>query len=227
MSRNLYPEDIYLSPCFAIKRFLGLRDEYGDLEAVTNGEYKPEREMWITGVFLLGIGLLTGKEYWLRPNREDSAPDIFAISPVGSKKGVVAETQNIEIFEYESHSKGTLIEAIRGKLSGKAYTDNYLLLCYVHDRAGEEFNTKEVCEAVKSISPNISQIWVLTNTLGTVNTEHVMVQVFPNYILRRYNYIELCKSSKQIEMIKARRDLTKITTEVEFEPLGKYILKLP
>ena len=55
MARQQYPQDIYLSPPFAIKRFLGLRQKHGDKAAVTKSEYKPEREAWITGVFLLGL----------------------------------------------------------------------------------------------------------------------------------------------------------------------------
>lgn len=227
MSRGLYPEDIYLSPRFAIKRFLGLRDKYGNSEAITNVEFKPERELWITGVFMLGIGQITGKEYWLRPNREDSAPDIYAISMEGSSSGVKAEIQNIEVFEYGPHSESGLVGAIRDKLKNKAYTDNYLLLCYVHDRVGEEFKTKDVFEAVKGINPKISQIWVLTNILNVINSEHAIVQVFPNYTARRYDYAELCRLNKQIDMIRARMDLTKKTTEVEFKPLGEYVLKLP
>lgn len=227
MSRKQYPDDIYLSPCFAIKRFLGLRDKHGDKEAILRGEFKPEREMWVTGVFLLGISQLTKKEYWLRVNIEDTAPDTFAISLIDAERGVTAEIQNIEIFEYESHAKMDLTEAIKKKLANKTYPDNYLLLCYVHGRAGEEFKPKRVFEAVKTFNPQVAQIWILANVLSDDSADHVVVRIFPNLLMKKFDYLELCKISKQIEMIRARRDLRKKITKVEFEPLGDYILKLP
>lgn len=227
MARKQYPEDIYLSPCFAIKRFMGLRQKHGDLNAVTKTEFKPEREMWISGVFLLGISQLTNKKYWLRPNNEDTAPDTFAITLLNSKKGVTAEIQNIEIFEYGKHVKVDIVTAIKQKLFNKNYPENYLLLCYIHDRGGEEFKPRDIFEAVKNINPKIAQIWVLIGVAESTSTDHVIVQVFPHLVTKKFDYIDLCKKLNQKEMIRGRRDLTKKTTEVEFEPLGKFILKLP
>lgn len=228
MARNQYPDDIYLSPCFAIKRFLGLRDKHGDRDALTKAEFKPEREMWITGVFLLGISQLTQKEYWLQPNTEDTAPDTLAISLVEAKRGVTAEIQNIEIFEYEKHAKASLTVAIKKKLKGKAYPDNYLLLCYIHGRPGEALKVKEIFESVKKIKPTISQVWLLTSILSDDSSSmHVITQVFPHLIVKKFDYLELCKSRTQKEIIQAKRDLTKKTMKVEFKPLGGLILRLP
>lgn len=224
MARKIYPDDVYFSPPFAIKRFLGVREKHGDKAAVTKGEYKPEREAWITGVFLLGLSKLAKREFWLRINNDDTAPDTFTISFVETEKGVMAEIQYVEIFEYEKHSTTDLVGAITNKLKGKAYPDNYILLCYVHDRTGEIFNTKELYEKMKNFNTKIAEIWILANILSETNSEHVIFQVFPDENGCKFDYIKEYKKSTQKEMINPKRGSAK---KVEFTPMGKAILKLP
>lgn len=224
MARKIYPNDVYFSPSFAIKRFLGLREKYGDKAAVTKSEYKPEREAWITGVFLLGLSKIAKREFWLKINNDDTAPDTYTISFVETEKGVTAEIQCVEIFEYEKHSKTDLVRAISDKLNGKAYPDNYILLCYIHDRTGEIFNTREVFEKMKNFDTNIAEIWVLANILSPANSEHVIFQVFPKENGCKFDYVEEYKQSIQKEMINPKRGMAK---KIEFTPMGKTILKLP
>lgn len=224
MARKQYPLDIYFSPSFAIKRFLGLRQKYGDKIAVTKSEFKPEREAWMTAVFLLGLSKLSSREFWLRINNEDSAPDIITVSFIESDKGVVAEMQNVEIFEYEAHANTDLTGALKNKLSGKTYPDDYILLCYVHDRKGEIFNTKDVYEKVKELNPKIAEVWVLSSVLCPSGSEHVIFQAFPKPNVCKFDYIEEYKNSKQKELIHARRGFTK---KINFVTMGKFILKLP
>lgn len=228
MARNQYPPDVFLSPAFAIKRFQGLREKHGNKKALSEVEFKPEREMWITGVFLLGIGDLTHKQYWLRPNNEDTTPDTYSISLLASDKGATAEMQNIEIFEYENHNKNTLIEAITKKLDNKAYPDDYTLLCYIHDRGGEKLTPIEIVKQVKKIKPKIAQIWILANVLNPLTSnEHMLIQVYPEPIVYKFDYLEAIKKQNQVEMIHAKKDLRKMIKEVIFEPIGLHILKLP
>ena len=224
MARKIYPTNVYFSPAFAIKRFLGLRQKHGDYKAITKSEFKPEREAWITGVFLLGLSKLAKREFWLRANTEDSAPDVFTISFVETIKGVTAEMQNIEIFEYESHAQTDLVGAIKDKLKGKVYPDNYILLCYIHDRMGEVFNTNELLDKVILLNPKVAEVWVLTNILGPTNTEHVIFQVFPVSNGYRFDYLKEFRNSNQIEMINPHRGSTK---KIEFISMGKAIFKLP
>jgi hypothetical protein len=224
MARKQYPIDVYLSPPFAIKRFLGLRQKHGDKAAVTKSEYKPEREAWITGVFLLGLSKIAKREFWLRVNTEDTVPDVYTISFVETARGVTAEMQNVEVFEYESHAHTDIIGAIENKLKGKVYPDNYILLCYVHDRTGEVFNTNEIYERVKVLNLKIAEVWVLANILTPTNAEHVIFQVFPTANGCKFDYLEECKNSKQKDMINAKRGSAK---KIEFIPMGKAILRLP
>jgi hypothetical protein len=224
MARKLYSSEIYLSPSFAIKRFLGLRQKYGDKAALTKSEFKPEREAWITAVFLLGLGKLAGREFWLRPNNEDSAPDVITVSFAESDEGVVAQMQNVEIFEYESHAETDLAGAIKNKLSGKAYPDDYILLCYVHSRAGETFSTKEIFEKVSRVDPKVSEVWVLSSILSPTSSEHVVFQAFPKYNVYKFDYLDELKASRQRELIHTKKGFVK---QIEFVPMGKYIFKLP
>ncbi len=224
MARKIYPDDVYFSPSFAIKRFLGLREKHGDKATVTKSEYKPEREAWITGVFLLGLSKIAKREFWLRINNDDTAPDTFTISFVETEKGVAAEIQCVEIFEYEKHSKTDLVGAITDKLRGKAYSDNFILLCYVHDRTGEIFNTREIFKKMKNFDTKIAEIWVLANILSPTNSEYVIFQVFPDENGCKFDYVEEYKNNKQNEMINPKRGATR---KIEFTPMGKAILRLP
>lgn len=224
MARKQYPHDVYISPPFAIKRFLGLREKYGDLAAVTKSEYKPEREAWITGVFLLGLSKLAKKEFWLRVNQEDTAPDTFTISFKETNRGVAIVIQNVEIFEYEKHARTNIINAIKNKLVGKAYPNNFILLCYIHSRSGETFDTQEMYKKVISLKPNIAEIWMLANIQSATNTEHVVFQVWPTPNGCKFDYVEEYKKSTQKDMIHVRRGWT---NKIEFVPMGKWVLKLP
>src|SRR5260221_2514347 len=112
------PADTYLSPFFIARRFEAIRKKYGDEEALKLGKLKAEREIWITAAFTLGLSKLTGKIFWVAANAEDSTPDTYAVSFLGKGKGQVKEIKNIEIFEWEDHSKDSLMEAIHRKLKG-------------------------------------------------------------------------------------------------------------
>lgn len=223
MARENYPDNVFISPCFAIKRFLGLREKYGDRKAVTNNRFKPEREAWIAGVFLAGFGQRVKREYWLRMCKEET-PDIIAVSFTGGTNGVVMELQNIEIFEYERHFKGSLVESIKEKLAGKAYPDDYTLLCYAHSRTGESFDTKEIFEELKKQRINTADLWIILSPMGENYSEHVAFRGYPAPALINFDYAQVCRTTKQVEMIKPSRGLDK---EVKFTPLGKYVLKLP
>lgn len=132
--------------------------------------------------------------------------------------------QNVEIFEYESHSNTDLVGAVKNKLSGKAYPDNYILLCYVHGRSGEIFKTKDIYKKVKKINLRIAEVWVLANILSPTNSEHVIFQIYPKHNAYRFDYLEECKTSKQKELIHTRRGSTQ---KIKFVPMGKHVLKLP
>ncbi len=226
MARRFYPENIYISPCFAIKRFVGLRQKYGNMAALTKSEFKPEREAWITGVFLLGLTKISGRKFWLRINNEDNSPDTVTMSPVERDKGVVAEMQNVEIFGYGPHSKDDLVAAIQRKLRLKAYSDNYILLCYVYGRTGEVFNTREIFTRVNSLNPRpkIAEIWVLANLSGNKSSEHVIFQVFPRENGMTFDYLKMCRDCNQEEIINPSRGMAK---KVEFIPKGKVHFRLP
>lgn len=222
-----YPPDIYISPGFAIKRMMGFRQKYGNTRALTDGSFQKEREMWIAGVFLLDMERITKKEYWLKPVQNSGTPDILALHLFPSEIGATAEFQEIEIFEYESHFKGSLIDAIKSKLSRKSYPENYILLGYFHHRPGEVFKPYEISQQVHSLSPNLSQIWILGSIQSKVPHTYTVVQLYPKNIYHNFDYMADFSATKQHELIRAKRDLTRKTNRIEFEPLGRFILPLP
>ncbi len=206
---------------------IGLRQKYGDIKALTDGRFKREREMWIAGVFLLAMERITQKEYWLRTVEEASTPDIMTINLSPSPSGSLAEFQNIEIFEYEGHFRGDLAEAIKSKLSNKSYPDDYALLSYFHGRTGETLKPHEISREVSKFSPKLSQIWIMGSIRSENPYTYTVTQLFPEHIYHNFDYMAAFKETRQRELIRARRDLTKKTLDIEFEALGQVILPLP
>lgn len=174
-------------------------------QVVTKRRFQPEREAWIAGAFLLGYSQLTGQDWWLRVNPEDSAPDIFAATFRESEHGPVKETLDIEIFEYEQHAKGDLAEAIARKLAGKAYPTHYRLVCYVHHRPGEPFTPGVVAEAVKATQPRVAEIWVVASIVGPSPTSYATVRLFPDALIHPFDHEGACSQAKQPDIAKVRR----------------------
>ena len=226
-SKRLYPENIFVSPGLAIKRMIGLRQKHGDTKALTDGKFKREREMWIAGVFLLAMARITRKEYWLRTVEEAPTPDIITINLSPTANGSLAEFQNVEIFEYESHFQGDMVDAIRSKLSKKSYPDNYALLCYFHGRTGEVLKPHEISNEISKLSPKLSQIWIMGSIRSENPHTYTVTQLFPERIYHNFDYKAALNETSQKELIRARRDLTKKTLSVDFEDLGKVLLPLP
>ncbi|MEO6508332.1 MAG: hypothetical protein ABIO02_00100 [Patescibacteria group bacterium] len=201
MKKKDIPDDLYFSPSHIIHKFQELIDYHGSDKILRGGEYKLEREAWIAAVFLLGLKNITEKDYWLRVFNEDSTPDVIAFSPVKMRDGIMAAMHNIEIFEYESHSPSDLTAAVNKKLK-KKYPDHYLLLGYGHHRSGEALDPEIVFQAVKELKPNLESIWFMSSIETNDTENYVLLQLHPYKNQKSFDYLKLCRESKQKKIIK-------------------------
>ncbi|MBI2909297.1 MAG: hypothetical protein HYX92_16755 [Chloroflexi bacterium] len=204
MAKKQYPEDLYMSPCLAIKRFAGLRAKYGETAVKTRGDLQQDREAWVTAVFLLGVGKRTAGHYWLRSSQADP-PDTLAVTFLQGQRGVEQQLYHIEVFEYEEHRTLSLTDAIKEKLDAKVYPDYYHVVGYVHGRRGQEFNVKEAADTVKVFAPKVASIWILFSTAGAASASYALASVFPEPDLIRFDYEEECDKTSQADFLTSRR----------------------
>jgi hypothetical protein len=202
--RPQIPRGLYFSPCFQLKRFVDLLEKHG-VAALTARQFQAEREAWIGAMFLLGYSQLTKQDWWLI-QAEDDPPDIIALALEEGSRGPVAERLNIEIFEYEQNSPmNDLVGTIQRKLAGKAYPADYQLVCYVHHHEGEPFNPGEAAEQVQALNPRIRDIWVVASIMSQNPAEYVLVRLFPQPLVHRFDYRQACSGTKQPDIVEPKR----------------------
>lgn len=204
MSKQKSPVGDFFSPCFQFSRFVGLQQKHG-AKVSTDGRFQKEREAWVAAAFLMGYSELTNQQWWLiQP--DDIIPDILAISPYKVEGGWANERLNIEIVEYEHHTRSAgLADAIATKLKNKAYPADYQLVCYVHHHAGEPFTPGEVAEQVKGINPRVRGIWVVASIQADDLADYVLVRLYPEPYVHRFNYRKYCAETDQIDILRADR----------------------
>jgi hypothetical protein len=201
---KLDAEKCFVSPCRIIKTWLFLLDRFGDKTCLEKSEFKSAREHYISALFTLGLTERYRKDFWIRIHPNDSTPDASIISlNLDSKNRCYLQISSLEFFEWEAHSKLTLIEAIRRKLDKKAYPTDYNLLCYCHDRT-DEIDLIALFEAFRTLHASIGEIWVLSN-IGNILLEkdfHGVARIYPDLMTSYFNAIEQFENKKdQTEII--------------------------
>lgn len=219
---NLYPKNFYMSPLFVTERWKRIVEKYGIARSLKDIKFQAEREAWFTAIFLLGIMEIDDKEYWVGVNDEDSTPDTFGVTFPRTGRGMSRNIMNIEIFEWESHSRSTLIEAVLKKLENKSYPNYFILLCYIHSRPMERLEAEKLFQDFKDLKPKIGQIWVICNIFNN-EREHYLFQLYPNKSHVLFDYQEtLKKHASQVDMLKVSRGIS-----TEIKDLGTHFLPLP
>ena len=85
----------------------------------------------------------------------------------------------------------------------------------------------EISREVSKFSPKLSQIWIMGSIRSENPHTYTVTQLFPEHIYHNFDYMAAFKETQQRELIRARRDLTKKTLDIEFEALSRVILPLP
>jgi hypothetical protein len=182
--------DVYASPIVFIELFDDTRKEVGEKELLTSRKYKVLREAWIASIFSVALSmgtsenLGTGNVWWLRPNPEDVAPDFFAFNTkeiVGKdyKEGINARW---EVFEWEEHSKHTLIDAVKRKV-GRLHDDKLSVIGYLA-KSNQDLNFKALHSALTEQKPDVLEVWLLAK-IKEQNGALVLIQVYPYFYARR------------------------------------------
>ena len=221
MKTNI-PADIYLSPYFISRRFEAIREKYGDKQALTLVKLKSEREIWITAAFTVGLSKLTGKIFWIGAYSEDSTPDTYAVTFRQRGKGQIKEITNIEVFEWEEHSKDSLLDAIRQKLKTKKYPEYFTLLCYAHGHDGKRADLEVIFQALKAEKLGIAEVWLLSSIEDPIN-DHTLVRLYPERARIDFVYeAEVKAKHDQAEIIQPSRGFG-----TEFVTMGKLRIPIP
>ena len=223
--KQLYPPEIGMSPQFAMMRFKSAMAKYGQQKVLGESRFQKAREIWATAAFLTGLSKLTEKTYWVAPEYNDQTPDTYGISFKPHPKfesGKIKEVLAIEVSEYEQHAFGDLVEAVKGKLNGKAYPEYYVLLIYAI-RPGEKVNLEKVFQELSKEAFSVGEIFLV----GSVSTGAKYVYKTVSLFRKKASVDfclddELAKKPTQPEMISWSRGLEDDTMIVE-----RYVLKLP
>jgi len=207
----LFPPDVSMSPAFALARFKLINSEYGANRVRSDVRFKKAREIWQTAVFLTGLTSLTGKEFWVSAQYQDTTPDTFgaAVIPHPTKAGAqIRELISIEVTEWEEHADGGLAETILKKLDGKRYPP-YFFLLVVARRPGVTVAFPEIVVTIEKAfpRPSVSEIWVLGRPVANpAGDEHVVFRVHPSGLSARLRLtVELQRHANQKEMLSFSR----------------------
>ena len=111
-----YPQNIYMSPRQAVSRFHRLIHKYGTDRVSKGNNFKKERELLCTGVFLMATGKYNRERYWMRPG-EDISPDIDVRAVRYDKEDTSYKKRDFDIQVTELESRSTdILEAVQKKM---------------------------------------------------------------------------------------------------------------
>jgi len=204
MKRNIYEENEYLAPHFAIARMNSIIRKNGAENAITKNSYRRERELWIGSLFCLGLHKESTKEYWLR-SPEDDPPDIEVITFADKNGKKVRELQKIEIVEHELHGNG-ILSTIEKKLNTNQFQKEDRLLCYAHSTPGLAITPIELFNEVQKLNPKLLEIWIL---FSDTNQRYYLIRLHPEIIRISFPERDILKYKNQTDIIKVSRGTTK------------------
>lgn len=186
--------EVLMSPKKVIQRMENIVQKYGRERALKSISFQKAREAWVASVFMLGMGQLTKKTYWIQENAAlHDAPDIFSYSyrnPEESHEiGVVREIQPVEVCEYTMHVKEGLSDHIKRKLKDKVYHEETILICYIQ-RPGESFRIIDAIKGLEGLQTTVREVWILF----TVENKPLSNFTIARLYLRNMNYPEMLKA---------------------------------
>lgn len=175
--------DTYVSPAIIVDLFNKERAEVGD-EILTSRKYQKLREGWIAACHVVAVSESHREEVrWLLPNPvAHSMPDYYAFR----KRGIEGETykegvnEEVEVFE-RLNNDTDLFSAIEKKVKNWR-APKTSIICYSWLPQGI-IHLARVHQALKRLSPDVLEIFVLTNfgQRGHLTS----VQVYPRMFAMR------------------------------------------
>lgn len=172
-------EDIYISPVLLVDLFNGTRKEVGQ-EVFTSRKYKVLREAWIASMFSVALSSYQGGVWWLRPNKEDTAPDFYAFNTKRAENGEYMEAVNtgFEVFEWGKMSQDSLLEAILKKIHNWR-ANKISVICYA-SKENQLLNFLNIYKELKNTKTGVLEIWILAKIKEA--DAYFAVQVYPHFL---------------------------------------------
>lgn len=198
----IFPIDHFFSPNFIFRRFQKMLDVCGEEIVMGSTRFQKEREAWITALFLAGVSKLNKKEYWVGVEEIENTPDTYGVTFRDIGKGNSLDRMNIEVCEYESHSKLGLADHIKRKLEGKQYPGYFILLCYVHHRSGEKVDLESEYQKVIKKKFSLAKIAIIASQQNA-KYDHLIVKLYPDRSKIEFNrQDEITRLEGQTDIIK-------------------------
>lgn len=213
-------EDIYIHSLTAIRLFNKTYISIGN-QIFTDRNYKVTREAWIASMFLYGLSKREQREWFLRPNPKDEAPDFYSCS-FKKESFVIQETRSIEVFEWRKESKNAFMDALNKKIRN-IYAKSITVVCYLR-KSGKLDSVLKLSEKTSKINPRVMDVWCLA-AVKPKEESFALFQLYPEPVrLSDVEYDSLLKEKEEVKFIYPYRRKSK---ELKFEPLGKKILLTP
>lgn len=208
-----------MSPKVAIISFLKMVKINGYDLVLKKSIFQKDRERYIAGIFLLGLSKLTGFKYWIRKDNDES-PDIRAVWHEKDEKGRKENILNLEIFEWEEHSKVDLLDLIESKLK-KKYPTYTILLGYIRGKEGI-LDLEKYFNKISKIKINIAEIFLLVPILNKKG-DHGIFKLYPDRVQIEFFIKETFeKNLKQGDFLKTWRGMGNKSVD-----LGYYFHEFP
>lgn len=179
-----YPPNVYVSPPYALKAFRSLVALHGQNYVKKTSALKPEKELAIAAIFLLGLYKIDGSTYYLRPGEDISNNiDVRAITlEQGSEL-------DIQVTEFEDHNTD-IVDVIKKKISRQeaAQKETRVLLINIREHDGYKFYPEKIARHAASLQPSFKSIWILMAGHNSSSQYHaVRIWPLPKIIDIKYN----------------------------------------
>lgn len=212
-------EDIYIHPKAAIRLFNDSYRAFGT-QVLTSSRFKVSREAWITSVFLYTLGRAEGREWFLRPNPKDEAPDFYCCTFTKETKGVVQYIREVEIFEWRKESDNDFIKSLHERKIKRLVVPKITLVCYVR-KPGPFGPIKSLSEQINGLKPKVMDIWILASTLPD-ESRYIVSQLYPHLAAFNFDYNEVLGEKEKVSFVRGFR--AGKADDIEFQPFGKVLL---
>ncbi len=206
--------DTYVHP-LAVFRLVASIIKTKATEFLKSVRFKVTREGWITAIFLIALSRYDGRNWYLRPNQIDEAPDFYVVSYKSEQDYQIELTRNIEVFELRNDSENDLIDSIVKKIDKTIYP-TLTLVCYI-EKGGLLPSPKDISDRVKQLKPRVMDIWCVG--LTDPSRKYAVFQVYPEPLWLEIDLNEVEKEKEMATFIYPHRG-----KGVDLEPMGEMTL---
>lgn len=169
----------------------------GAEKVLHNTRFQKEREAWITALFLAALNKVDQKSYWVGVEESDRTPDTYGVMFREMGKGLSKDVMNIEVCEWESHSKLGMSDHIKAKLKKARYPGYFILLCYVHGQYGRHVDLEAEYQKIIAEKFDVAEIFLLGSQVNP-KFDHILAKLYPGRFKVEFNRLEEVNRLQQL-----------------------------